>query len=124
MTPREWTSRFRTAWLQGREEAYAAKDDRVLQALRRVQPNGLYGITRAAGMRSGTVLPSLARLENAGLVVGEWELPEPVARPARRLYRVADPRRRPYDGACPGCGAGENVWCRDGCGLIDRRDYR
>lgn len=52
----------------------------------------LYGleIGRAAGVRSGSLYPVLDRLEQAGLIVGEWENIDPraVGRPRRRHYSL------------------------------------
>jgi hypothetical protein len=31
---------------------------------------------------------------------------------------------RPVIGACPGCGALDDEWCREGCDYLDRTDYR
>ncbi|MCG8917991.1 PadR family transcriptional regulator [Actinokineospora sp. PR83] len=52
----------------------------------------LYGlkIAQNAGRKTGSVYPILARLEEAGWVVSEWELDEPSARgPRRRFYRLS-----------------------------------
>jgi PadR family transcriptional regulator, regulatory protein PadR len=53
-----------------------------------------YGLdlSRSAGLRSGTIYPILARLEEAGWVESSWEAVDPaeVGRPARRYYRVTD----------------------------------
>jgi DNA-binding PadR family transcriptional regulator len=53
-----------------------------------------YGLdlSRSTGLRSGTVYPILARLEEAGWVESFWEAVDPgdVGRPARRYYRVTD----------------------------------
>jgi PadR family transcriptional regulator PadR len=52
----------------------------------------LYGleIMRAAGVRSGSLYPILDRLEQSGLLVGEWEDVDPrsAGRPRRRHYRL------------------------------------
>ncbi|HEY2299907.1 MAG TPA: PadR family transcriptional regulator [Jatrophihabitans sp.] len=52
----------------------------------------LYGIEigQAAGLRSGTVHPILARLEGVGWVESRWEDVDPVdaGRPARRYYQL------------------------------------
>lgn len=52
----------------------------------------LYGlkIAQNAGRKTGSVYPILARLEEVGWVVSEWELGEPSARgPRRRFYRLS-----------------------------------
>lgn len=47
-------------------------------------------IGRAAGLKSGTIYPALARMERFGWLTSRWEDVEPVveARPRRRLYRL------------------------------------
>jgi hypothetical protein len=46
-------------------------------------------------------------------------------RGSRPVTSQRDPENlRPGHGPCPGCGAGEKDWCRDGCPLIDPTDYR
>jgi PadR family transcriptional regulator, regulatory protein PadR len=47
-------------------------------------------IVRATGVGSGTLYPSLARLERAGWLKGEWEAIDPSAegRPRRRFYTL------------------------------------
>ena len=49
-------------------------------------------IMRGTDMSSGTLYPILDRLEDRGLVVGEWEdvAPEAAGRPRRRYYRLSD----------------------------------
>jgi DNA-binding PadR family transcriptional regulator len=51
----------------------------------------LYGlkIAKAAGRPTGSVFPILARLEQAGWVISEWESGDPGAKgPRRRFYRL------------------------------------
>jgi PadR family transcriptional regulator len=51
----------------------------------------LYGlkIAKAAGRPTGSVFPILARLEQLGWVVSEWESGDPAAKgPRRRFYRL------------------------------------
>jgi PadR family transcriptional regulator len=52
----------------------------------------LYGleIGRAAGVRSGSLYPILDRLEQSGILAGEWEDADPrlAGRPRRRNYRL------------------------------------
>jgi len=43
---------------------------------------------RLAGGSAGRLYIVLDRLEDAGLVTGEWETPEPQERPRRRFYRL------------------------------------
>ncbi len=62
----------------------------VLEVLLESPTQPLYGleIARAAGLKTGTMHPILARLERAGLVEKFWEEPaEDVRRPRRRYYR-------------------------------------
>lgn len=65
---------------------------RVLEALLADSERELYGleIGTAAGLRSGTVHPILARLEGIGWLASRWEDVDASAegRPARRYYRL------------------------------------
>src|SRR5918998_779037 len=65
---------------------------RVLEALLADPERALYGleIGEAAGLRSGTVHPILARLEGYGWLASRWEDVDPSAggRPARRYYSL------------------------------------
>ncbi len=65
---------------------------RVLQALLQDPQAELYGIEigDAAGLPSGTVHPSLARLEGAGWLQSRWEQIDTrkAQRPARRYYQL------------------------------------
>lgn len=47
-------------------------------------------ISKATGIRSGSVYPTLTRLTSVGWLVGTWERvnPRAVGRPRRRLYRL------------------------------------
>ena len=51
-----------------------------------------YGLalSNACGLKTGTIYPALARLEQAGWVSSYWEDVDPsvVGRPKRRLYRL------------------------------------
>jgi PadR family transcriptional regulator, regulatory protein PadR len=64
---------------------------RVLESLISDPQRELYGleIGEAAGLRSGTVHPILARLEGVGWLQSRWEEidPQVEGRPARRYYR-------------------------------------
>ena len=49
-----------------------------------------YDLMKAAKLASGTLYPMLARLQEEGLLISEWE-PQPTqagGRPARRYYRL------------------------------------
>ena len=65
---------------------------RVLEALLDDPARELYGleIGTAAGLRSGTVHPILARLEGCGWLASRWEVVDASAegRPPRRYYRL------------------------------------
>jgi PadR family transcriptional regulator PadR len=53
--------------------------------------NSLYGlkIAKEIGRPTGSVFPILARLEDCGWVVSEWEAGDPATRgPRRRFYRL------------------------------------
>lgn len=69
------------AWLAARQQR---RDAAVLDAVRRGVRHG-YDICKATRMRPGTVYPSLARLEAAGLVESWWD---ETWEPRRRAYRV------------------------------------
>jgi DNA-binding PadR family transcriptional regulator len=64
----------------------------VLRALLDDPAAELYGVEigSAAGLRSGTVHPILARLEGVGWLVSRWEDVDPreAGRAARRYYRL------------------------------------
>jgi PadR family transcriptional regulator PadR len=65
---------------------------RVLEALLEDPMRELYGLEvgAAAGLRSGTVHPILARLEGYGWLLSRWEDVDASAegRPARRYYKL------------------------------------
>ncbi len=65
---------------------------RVLESLLDDPAQELYGleIGEAAGLRSGTVHPILARLEGYGWLTSRWEDVDPSVegRPPRRYYRL------------------------------------
>jgi len=65
----------------------------VLRALLEHPTQELYGleICSAAGLRSGTIHPILARLEGIGWLESRWEDIDPVVegRPRRRYYRLS-----------------------------------
>lgn len=75
-----------------REPRMTLATQMVLKALLFEPSSELYGseIGEAAGLRSGTVHPILARLEGLGWVNSRWEEVDPSAagRPARRYYRL------------------------------------
>lgn len=49
-----------------------------------------YDLMKASGLKSGTLYPMLARLEQEGVVVSSWEerLEDLAGRPRRRYYRL------------------------------------
>lgn len=64
---------------------------KVLRAILEAPSAEWYGreLAGAAGLRSGTMYPILARLEGAGWLQSRWESVDPAVegRPRRRLYR-------------------------------------
>ena len=63
----------------------------VVQALEMGYRHG-FDIAAATGLRGGTVYPILRRLEDAGMVKGQWEeveLSRESGRPARKYYRLS-----------------------------------
>jgi len=58
-----------------------------------LRPRHGYDLMRATGFPSGKLYPVLAKLTHAGWLIREEEDIDPFAegRPARRLYRLADP---------------------------------
>lgn len=65
----------------------------VLRALLENPTREMYGleVCQAAGLRSGTIHPILARLERAGWLLSRWEDVDPSeqGRPRRRYYRLS-----------------------------------
>jgi len=79
----------------------------VLNAIRQGALFGL-DIMDATGLPSGTVYPTLSRLENRGLVRGRWEsdgVAQREGRPRRRYYRVTPEGRRLHYEALTRMGA-------------------
>ena len=66
----------------------------VLRAMLDSSSGEFYGfeLSKATDLKAGTLYPMLARLEEAGWIVGSWEDVDPaeVRRPARRYYRLTD----------------------------------
>ena len=62
----------------------------VLRALRD-QPGWSHGydLSRATGLKSGTLYPMLARLADRGMLEAAWEEDPPPGRPPRHLYRLS-----------------------------------
>ncbi len=64
----------------------------VLRALLEEPSAPSYGLelSQAAGRKSGTIYPVLARLERSGWLASEWEQVDPTeaGRPRRRLYHL------------------------------------
>lgn len=63
-----------------------ARDKAILRAISEGHRFGL-DIAKAAGRRSGSIHPSLSRLEASGLIVGDEWVPQENGR-SRRAYRV------------------------------------
>jgi PadR family transcriptional regulator, regulatory protein PadR len=47
-----------------------------------------YDLMKAARLKSGTLYPMLARLQDEGLVTSEWEAPPDDGRPPRKYYTL------------------------------------
>jgi PadR family transcriptional regulator PadR len=62
----------------------------VLSALQEARRQWRYGleIAAATGLKSGSLYPILARLDERGLVESKWLEPEKAGRPARHAYRI------------------------------------
>lgn len=64
--------------------------ERVLRAFL-ADPAGLrygYDLMKAAGLKSGTLYPLLARLEDEKLVTSAWETPQQDGQRPRKYYRL------------------------------------
>src|SRR5215218_594086 len=76
----------------GRDPRMSRQTLAVLAALLRDPAGRHYGLelTREAKLRTGSLYPILARLEDAGWVDGTWEDVDPSVegRPRRRYYRL------------------------------------
>jgi PadR family transcriptional regulator, regulatory protein PadR len=47
-----------------------------------------YDLSRETGLKSGTLYPTLMRLEDQGLLETRWEEPDQRGRPPRHMYRL------------------------------------
>lgn len=56
----------------------------------RPQPSYGYNLSRATGLKSGTLYPILQRLHDQGFLRAEWESAPPGGRPPRHLYTLTD----------------------------------
>lgn len=56
----------------------------------RPQPTYGYDLSRATGLKSGTLYPILQRLHEQGFLKAEWESAPPGGRPPRHLYTLTD----------------------------------
>lgn len=68
----------------------SAQTLKVLAALSEARRQWRYGLELAAatGLKSGSLYPILARLDERGLVESKWLEPEKPGRPARHAYRI------------------------------------
>jgi DNA-binding PadR family transcriptional regulator len=68
--------------------------ERILATLLTNPSRGWWGsqIAPAAGLKSGTIYPALARMERLGWLTSRWEDVDPseAGRPRRRLYSLTD----------------------------------
>lgn len=75
----------------------------LLRILTDAHPQHRYGyeLMQQADLKSGTMYPLLARLEQQGLLSSAWEDIDPVAagRPARRTYHLTPEGQRFAEGA-------------------------
>lgn len=71
---------------------------RVMQVLYDEMDGEHYGasLSEATGISNGTLYPILGRLEDAGLISGEWE-PNPQGRRRRFIYRLSGSGIRLYE---------------------------
>jgi PadR family transcriptional regulator PadR len=69
-----------------------AQTERVLLTMLQATSAEHYGLelAKATGLKSGTIYPTLARLEEAGWITGSWEQIDPTVegRRPRRYYRL------------------------------------
>ena len=79
---------------------FRARRERTLRRLASAMlalPDGkhfVWPMIRDAGISSGTIYPTLARLEVDGWVVSGWQDPAPEGRPRRRWYQLTELGRR------------------------------
>lgn len=62
----------------------------LLLAIDEITPDWVHGydLMKRTGLQSGTLYPSLMRMEERGLVEAEWRAAERPGRPARHAYRL------------------------------------
>lgn len=70
--------------------ALSAQTRSVLNAMANEPARWLHGysISKATGLKSGTLYPLLMRLSDQGHLESRWEQPERPGRPARHAYRL------------------------------------
>lgn len=73
----------------------------VLATLSEAKRQWRYGleIAAATGLKSGSLYPILARLDERGMVESKWLEPEKLGRPARHAYRITGAGRAALDDA-------------------------
>ncbi|PIB95390.1 PadR family transcriptional regulator [Caulobacter sp. X] len=71
-----------------RQRRPSAQTLAVLHALRRGDWSYGLEIASVTGLKSGSLYPILARLDERGLVESRWLEPERAGRPARHAYRL------------------------------------
>jgi DNA-binding PadR family transcriptional regulator len=76
--------------MAGVERRHSAQALAVLDALAEAGRQWRYGLEIAAAtkLKSGSLYPILARLDERGLVESKWLAPEKPGRPARHAYRI------------------------------------
>lgn len=114
MTNIDPTGILRVVLQRRRTARRARRENAILGALYTHDTLGGYELIHHTGLRSGALYPALRRLEERGLVVGQWEPPRADGVPERRLYQLADFAPEPratrgmhaprYQYRCPNCG--------------------
>jgi|SRR5262245_41631358 len=76
--------------MAGAQRRPSAQALAVLDTLAEARRQWRYGleIAAATGLKSGSLYPILARLDERGLVESKWLAPEQPGRPARHAYRI------------------------------------
>jgi DNA-binding PadR family transcriptional regulator len=69
-------------------ESDPGKHDLTILAEMLHEPANALDVSRRTRLSAGLVYTALRTLEEAGLVEGTWEEPEPIDRPRRRLFQA------------------------------------
>jgi PadR family transcriptional regulator PadR len=71
----------------------ASRQTRALLFVMAAEPNEWrhgYELSKATGIKSGTLYPLLVRLSDQGLLEATWRASEQTGRPPRHVYRLTD----------------------------------